>query len=913
MGYFDTHRHSEYSTFDGFGKPAELAAYAKSIGYTALGLTDHGNTNGLVKHYYGCRKAGIKPILGVEAYMLPVYQEAARGYHLCLFAKNLTGYRNINALQYEGEKQKYYNPILTFDLLRKYSTGVIATSACVQGYMAQAVLAEKKEHALRYAAEMKKIFGCDFYIEIQPYRIDSDRTQEEINLSLMEIAQQLDIPCILTSDSHRGPEEDFDTYLKLHEIAGHNLNHITDTYRERYMPSQDDIRNRFMRMHAVDFSSVKDAVRFFDECIWNLEILEHSVEDDIFESFDETLPVYDRSADSKELLKQHIVDGLKKRGKCSRKYLDRVKLEYDIITRLHFEDYFLIVEDYVKWAKDHDIVVGPGRGSGCNFLVNYALGITEVDSLKFDLEPRRFLMEERAKMPDIDIDFETERRGEVISYLLEKYKGKSARICSYGLYKIDNLVNDLAKVCGLPCGAEEEESVAQENKQIIASIKSFIRTYEDADGNVDVVQLAVAKDAEQYNRRYDNIIRHFCKLYKKVRYIGTHAAGVAITDADILERTSLRIIKGEVYTSYDLEDMEDIGVIKFDMLGLSTLSELKECRKLSGSDGFQEEMLEDEISVSGFMNGECDGVFQFEKNAAQKMLRNIDTSSFRDVVAVNAMNRPGPLSMKVPEQYAQNKKRLRNGETVDGSWFDEYLGKTYGTILYQEQVMRMCVELAGMGWDDAYMVSKMQIGGMNYNRFMEKDYERLFGMFLEGCRSRRIPDDVARDTFRKFMFYSFNEGHSTGYSLISSEQMYYKKHCPQYFWYAKIKYAGDENKYYKFCLGAAKDGVIIFLPHVNYSSARTSLRRLEGEDILQQGLQDINGIGSKAAAAIEKERKENGIFRNFDHFYDRMVYRHSPVNKRVIEKLKETGALQFNKNLYIIAVKKYNRALHMRR
>lgn len=909
MGYFDTHRHSEYSSFDGFGRPAELALYAKSIGYTALGLTDHGNTYGLVKHYYGCRKAGIKPILGVECYMMPKWEEKHRGYHLCLFAMTAEGYRNINTMQYLGERHKYYNPIVSFDDMAGRTDGVIASSACLSGYMARAILAGKPEKAQKFAARMRQLFDGRFYVEIQPYKVDSQGTQERVNVALMQIAEEMGLPMILTSDSHRGAEDDFETYLKMHEIAGHDLKEITDTYQERYMPTQEDIVGRFVEMHHEYFGSVDGAKWAADEMVANLEEIEAMVDPDIFERFEETLPVFDPSQDSQELLQKNVMQGLHDRGKLTEKYIDRAKEELETVFALHFEDYFLMVQDYVRFAKSKGIAVGPGRGSGCNFLINYALGITDVDSVYFDLEPRRFLMRERAKMPDIDIDFEPSRRGEVIAYLLEKYKGRSARICSYGLYDVDSLINDLAKCCGLPTDTNQLEETVKDNAAVIRIIKSMIRTYADEDGNIDIAKVAKDDVLEGYNWEYDNIITHFCKLYKKVRYIGTHAAGVAITNSNILERTALRIINGEVYTSYDLADMEDIGVIKFDMLGLKTLSELRECRELSGGEPFNETMLGDEAMLASFADGNCEGVFQFEKPAAQKMMRNIHVTKFNDVVAVNAMNRPGPLSLDVPNMYASNKIDAQS----EKGYFDDWLGDTYGTILYQEQVMRMCVDIAGMGWDDAYMVSKMQIGGMNYDRFMQNDYQRLSSMFIVGCAERGIPEDVAEDTFRKFMYYSFNEGHATGYSLISAEQEYQKTHYPAYFWYAKIKYADEESRYYRYCLGACKDGVIIFLPHVNLSSAFTSLRKEEGEAVIQQGLQDIKKVGPKAAEAIVKERKAHGIFRGIDDFLDRMTYTRSPVNKGVLGVLEETGALCFNKIKYIRAVRQYNRSLYMRR
>ena len=545
----DLHRHDESSQFDGFGKPTELAELARELGHTALGISNHGNTNNLVQHYLACKEAGIKPVLGVEGYFIPVYKEQHRGYHLCLFAKNHKGYHNLNALQYEGEKQKYYNPIWTFKLLEKYHEGLICTSACVAGYLAQCLKDEKYEQAEKFVKKMVEIFGNDFYIEIQPYKISEEGLQETINVRAIRLARKLKVQCVLTSDSHRGRKEDMETYLKMHEIAKHDLKHIEETYAERYMPSDKELYQRFVKMHKKDFKENTES--FGKRMIHNLKEIEDKVEEDIFKDLKQLLPKYDKDSDA--LIKKKIKEGLKRKGKWTKchpetgmDYISRAMEEYKVIKSLGFQDYFLIVADYVNWAKEQGINVGPGRGSACNCLIAYALDITNVDSLLFGLDFRRFLREDKKKMPDIDMDFETSRRHEVIQYVINKYPGKTARIASYGLYKVDNLINDLAKVCGLPTDKEVDENVVSENKKIIKSIKTLCNKYIDEDGKLDKECLLKDKEAKMYNKDYDNIILHFTKLYKKLRFIGTHAAGVAV--GNILDYTSLRIDKsGDIY------------------------------------------------------------------------------------------------------------------------------------------------------------------------------------------------------------------------------------------------------------------------------------------------------------------------------------------------------------------------------
>lgn len=893
----DLHRHDECSTFDGFGKSEELAAIAKKLGHTSLGISDHGNTNGLVRHFYACKEEGIKPIMGCEGYFLPKYKPQTRGYHLCLFAKTKQGYTNLNTLQYEGEKIKYYNPIWTFELLEKYHEGLICTSACVAGYLAQCIKLGKLNQAEKYLKKMVDIFGDDFYIEIQPYSITEAGLQEKVNVESIKLAKKLGIKCILTSDSHRGAKEDFDTYMKMHEIAKHNFDDIEATYKERYMPTEKEIMQRFYKMHRGDFGDAK-AKALAKEMVRNLQEIEDKVDSNILDELEFKLPQFDPERDSFDLLKEKIKDGLKKRGKWNKKYVDRIKEELKVIKYHGFEDYFLMVADYTNWAKDQGIYVGPGRGSGCNCLINYALRITDVDPILFDLDFSRFLRIDKKKMPDIDLDFETSRRAEVIEYLLRRYPNNAAQICSYGLYRVDNLINDLAKVCGL-----------EGNKEEVKQIKTFINRH-ITEGLLDLKAVANSTEAKIWNAQYDNIIKHFCKLYNKIRYIGTHAAGVAITGGNILDYTAIRIDSktGKRFTNYDLNDMEKINVIKFDILGLTTMSSIGELRQLTGHDEFDEDWVNDKQIMKAFGEGNCDGIFQFEKKSVQEMLRAIQCDCFEDVVAASAMNRPGPLSLKMPEVYVANKV---NKAYIDTSLpYSKYLEKTYGCVLYQEQVQAIAVNIGGLEWSEADKILKMRPGGIETAvRNFEENYDNFAKKFVAGAKKHGMTKEQALEIFDKFFNYAFNKGHATGYSLISVEEMYYKIYYPTEFWYVKMKYNSDEAKRAKFKENAVRDNVVLFLPHVNYSADYT-LRKVEGEVVIQEGLSSIKGIGEKAAAAIEAERKANGVFTNFDDFYDRCKSR--VVTSRVIQILKEQGALEFRKQIYINRVIKYNAALYAR-
>lgn len=911
----DLHRHDMFSRFDGFGKPSELAKLAKELGHSALATSNHGNTNGLVQTYDACMHEGIKPILGVEGYFLPVYKEKERGYHLCLFAKNLLGYKNLNIIQFEGEKQKYYNPIWTFDLLEKYHEGLICTTACIASYSSQCILKGNVKQARKYLEKLQSIFGGDLYAEIQPYKVSEAEAQERINVTMIGLADRLGIKCILTSDSHRGRKEDFDTYLKMHMMDGHDENWVRGTYEERYLPALWEMEKRFVKMHKEDFSNAKGLAKQFHN---NLEELEAKVENDILGQLELKLPKVDSDKDSEKEIVRQIKEGLKKRGQYTKEYIKRCKEELDVIKTNGFIDYFLIVADYVNWAKNNGICVGPGRGSVCNCLVAYAMHITEVDSIRFNLDFRRFMRYDKKAYPDIDIDFEMDRRGEVIEYLINKYPGQSARVSSYGLYQVDNTINDLAKVCGLPTDKTVDEAKAKENKEVIKSIKRVVSQYRRDDGSLDEDALfngENADDVRRYNKKYDNIITHFSKLYRKVRFIGTHAAGVILTSGDILQYTSLRIDKaGNLYSTFNLEDLNGVKIIKFDLLGLRTMQSIGECRRLAGKVGFDINAVDDPKLLEEFRLGNTCGIFQLEKNAAKKILDDIDCSDFNDVIATVAMNRPATLAIHSPELYGDNKRHQNEIDTDD--LFYKHTAESYGIIIYQEQLMYVCVYIGGLEWFEADKVLKANKHG-HVDQFHEEigKYKMKTGVdlrakFISGCLAKGVTNERAEQMWDALSRYSFNKGHSAGYAIISMEEMYYKIYYPTFFWYSKIKYARSEQERDEFCNEAVASGNLVFLPHVNYSHVWTSIRKIDGEMVLQKGLAELKGIGEKAAQYIVDERKKNGIFRNYDEFYDRCAGR--VVNKRVLNILFEQGTIEFNKKQYIKRVTAYNTALYSR-
>lgn len=890
----DLHRHDDYSLFDGLGKPMELARLAKEYGYKALSSSNHGTASGMIEHYLACKEADIKPIMGVEVYFMPKFKEATKRYHLCLFCKDLKGYKNLNRmLSYANMKQFYYKPIVTFDLLEKYHEGLICTSACVAGYISSKLVEGKTDIADKAMKKFHQIFGEDFYVEIQPYKISIPNEQEEVNRQLIKLAKRNGVKCILTSDSHFGKENELDTYVKMHAIRGREEQSTLSVYKERYMPKPTDFKKRFMRMHGEDFKNPEKLCR---EMLENLQEIVDKVDGDLLSGLQMQLPKFSGGdgEDSETLLLAEIKKGLKRRGKYNKKYWKRCMEEFDVIKEHGFHDYFLIVQDYVGWAKRQGISVGPGRGSVCNCEVAYALGITDVDSLYFGLDFRRFLRKDKKKLPDIDMDFETARRGEVIDYLLKRYRGKSIQICSYGLYKVDNLLNDLFKVCGV------------EEKQDMQAIKQYVNSkLEPETNNFNYEEVQYENRCKVINSKFQNILKHFSIMYKKVKYIGTHAAGVAIVGTNIFDYTSVEKHGEKFSSAYDLNNLEKVNAVKFDMLGLRTMSLVKELQDLSG-EVFSEEWLEDEEVYRRFREADTEAVFQFERKTAADILTSIKADSIEDICAANALNRPGPLGLKMPDKFAYNKFHQ---DEIEKPVYWEQTKETYGTVVYQEQITAICREIGGLSWPDSDKVLKFMKGTQMTERAIrekEREEERVRNLFIEGAAKRGISEKEARDTFEKIVTYSFNKGHAMGYALIAFEMMWYKVHYPLYFWYVSLKYAPHDTEEFKYKKKAIENNILILTPHIN-GPARYGLKKVQGEWCIQEGMTTIKGVGEKAALAIEEERKRNGKYTDIDNLVDRLPKR--VVNARVVKALKEAGACCFNNREYYSKVMKYNTSI----
>lgn len=893
--WFEMHNHSHYSNFDGFDKVKNKVAYAKELGMKAYGLTDHGNMSGAIQLYLECKKHDIKPLIGCEVYFQPKFDPDKRRFHLCLFALNNEGYSNLCQIITEANERNFHRyAITTFEILEKYSEGILCTSGCIGSFIPQALANGKDDLGLKAIKKFKSIFGDNFYFEVQPIALrDEAGLQEKANNAILKLSKKMGIKCVMTTDAHFTRKEDFDTYCMMHELArigsekgegGFTPEKVRQTYRERYMHSEEEIVKKFEKMHGY---YPKELLETMDEIYEKIDI-------DL--DFSESIPVFDDVEDSYEEVKRICIERLKETGRYEKKYIDILKYELGVIKGHGLCDFFLITRDYVVDAKKKGIYVGPGRGSVGGSLVADLLEITDIDPIAVGTDFDRFLRPDKKKMPDIDIDFESARQQEVIDYIIGKYKGRAAQIITFGYYKSANLVNDLCKVYGVPSTE-------------IPRVKALISPLTKNDAGRDMAHFEFEdvsyedamkdRNLRALDKEYPGIVKHFCKLCGQVKYYGTHPAGVLVTKGKIGSWVPVQRVKGAMICSYDKYDIEAMGMLKLDVLALKTLDVLHEIEKVTG-DKFERSKLTRRVEKAmyeKFRNGDALGIFQLNSNTAREILKEINADDIQGLIAAISLNRPGALQLKMHKEYASYKAN----QDKSLLWY-EYTADSYGAIIYQEHVMRICRGMAKMEPDDVDKLMKF--------KFNEQEREILKEKFVKGAtKHSKIAKKDAEQLFDAMALYLFNKGHGAGYARISEWQMYHKVKHPTEFWYATMKHEHDQRKRAEFMSEAVRDGIIIFLPHVNYT-ADFSIRKVDGDKVVQMGYNIVKNVGATAAAAIEAERKKNGPFTSYDDFVDRVPKR--TVNSRVVESLLSEGALEFNKKVYYSKVVKFNSTLYMK-
>jgi DNA polymerase-3 subunit alpha len=871
------HCHTEYSLLDGGIRIKDLCTQAVDFGFSSAAISDHGNLFGALVFYQTAKKFGIKPIIGCEVYVTPGNmqdKDTRTRYHLLLLAQNNQGYKNLVKLVSDSYLEGfYYKPRVDKKKLRECSEGLIASSACLQGEVSYALRNKGFDEALAAAREYATIFPDRFYLELM---VNGLKEQEQVNEKMKELAETTGLPLVATNDCHYLYKEDAEAHDILLCVGTGKL--ASDPKRLKF--DTDAFYYKPLEVMEHEFrdcpQALENAARIADSCNLDLVLNQHY------------FPVYDvpegRTLDE-EFIKLSK-DGLRQRleqlpyAVDEKLYHQRMDQELEVICQKGFPAYFLIVQDFINWAKGKGIPVGPGRGSAAGSIVAWSLRITDLDPIKYHLFFERFLNVERESMPDIDVDFCYNRREEVIRYVTEKYgKDHVAQIVAMGTMKAKGVVRDVGRVLDIPL--KEVDRIAKLIPDDLGMTLDRALEQEPELGKL-----------MQADARVHKLITICKRLEGLARHASTHAAGIVISQKPMTEYLPLfKGKKGEVITQFDKKKVEVAGLIKFDFLGLKTLTVIDDALKLIRKNGkpvpdMEKLPLDDPQSFELLCRGESDGVFQLESSGMKNVLRSMRPSCFEDIIALLALYRPGPLESGMVDLFVRRKHGEEKVEYPYPSLepvLQPILEDTYGVILYQEQVMKIASDLANYSLGEGDILRRAM--GKKDPTVMAKQRTR----FLQGTRENGIPDEAAEyifDLMEKFAGYGFNKSHSAAYALISYQTAYLKAHYPAEFMAAMITSEVNNTDKVMAHVNACREmDIPVLPPDINKSENGFTV---EGEKV-RFGLSGIKGVGGNAVQAILEERDESGEFKSLLDFCQRVNMR--KVNKKVIESLTKSGAM----------------------
>ncbi|MFL5525237.1 MAG: DNA polymerase III subunit alpha [Gemmatimonadaceae bacterium] len=904
MSFVHLHCHSEYSLLDGANRIDDLIGRALEFEQPALAITDHGNLHAAWEFQEKAKKAGLKPIIGIEAYIAPGDRRARdrvggdRGkpyYHLVLLAQNEIGYRNLVKLSSLAYTEGFYaKPRMDRELLAKYNEGIVVSSACMAGEIAHHLLSDQYDQARATAAWYADVFRDRYYLEVQAH--DSDN-QAALNRRVFQLAEELNLPVVATNDAHFLTRDDHDAHDVLLCIGlGKDF---SDNNRMRYdeglyFKSAPEIADAFPGRTDV----LENTLRIADQTAIKFS-KQYKVP---------SFPLPAGVGTENELLIQLSEEGARERygEQLPPNVRERLDYELGVITKTGYAGYFLIVADFIKAAREKGIPVGPGRGSAAGSIVAYSLKITDIDPLKFDLLFERFLNPERVSMPDIDVDFCFERRGEVIEYVRQKYGRDSVgQIITFGTLKSRAAIKDVGRTLGFT--PSETDYLAK----LIPNHPNFSLTVKEAIERIPeirefyVTRKEDAREVKERKERYRQLLDYAMKLEGLSRHAGVHAAGVVIAPGPLDEYVPVctQASKGAgssedsiVVTQYDMNALEHAGMLKMDFLGLTTLTVISDTlhgiRERTGTAPDLDKLpLDDPDTYRMLRAGRTVGVFQFESPLATDMLKSIRADRFDDLVASNALMRPGPLDAGMHRVYMR-RKRGEEPVTYILPELEPILSTTYGVITYQEQVMRIAQTLAGISLAEADVLRKAvgkkdaELIRVELGKFIEKSVARGF--------DREIIEEIASQ-IETFGRYGFNKSHSVAYSIISYHTAWLKTYYPADFMAALLSsQIGDTDNVVKYINearqlhvpGAAEAGLEILPPDVNESGYKF---RVVGDTKIRFGLGGIRNVGRTAIDSILNAREKDGPFRSLFDLCERIDLR--VCNKRVLEALVHAGAL----------------------
>ncbi len=883
------HVHSEYSLLDGFGRIDTLIEEAKRLGMNSLALTDHGVLFGAVDFYKSCLKQGIKPVIGCEVYVAPRRLTQKEGnldtnpYHLILLAENNEGYKNLMKIVSEGFIEGfYYKPRIDHDYLRQHSKGIICLSACIAGEIPQAILQGQFQKAKELCAVYQDIFGKDhFFLEIQDHRL---REEAQVNEMLISFSREFGIPLAATNDVHyvrKADAEPHDVLLCIQTASNiHDEKRMRFPNQEFYLKSPEEMEKLFIDVPEA----LENTQKIADRCNVSFDLESAHLPE--FE-----LPEGETSA--AHYLRKLCEQGLKVRyGELTPEILERMDYELGVIDDMGFNNYFLVVWDFIKYAKDHGIMVGPGRGSAAGSLVAYGLDITTLDPLKYNLLFERFLNPERVTMPDIDCDFCYERRQEVIDYVIRKYgEDHVAQIITFGTMAARGAVRDVGRALDMPYSAVDK--VAKEipmhpgqNVTIEGAKQENPELQKMSDSSPEIKKLLdMAESIEGLSR-----------------HASTHAAGVVISDKPLMEYVPLYRNGDVITTQFPMGLLEDLGLIKMDFLGLRTLTVIRDAlENIEHSQGKKIDLDTIDFADAGvyamLSRGETLGVFQLESKGMISFMKDLQPENFEDIIAGISLYRPGPMD-QIP-RYIENKKHPLD-ITYLHPILEPILNVTYGCMVYQEQVMQIFRDVAGfsMGRSDLVRraMSKKKIDVMDHEGkvFIHGEKDEEGHVIVEGAISRGVPEAVAEKIYaemKDFAKYAFNKSHAAAYAVIAYQTAWLKYHYPREFMAALMSSVMDsEKKVSKYIQDCRKMGIKVLPPDVNVSYDKFSVK----DDKICFGLGAIKGLGKNAIQSIVDSREKEGSFKGFRDFCERVDLK--ALNKRMFEGLIKGGAFDFTGN-----------------
>ena len=876
------HVHTEYSLLDGASRVGKLLDRVKALGMTSCAITDHGVMYGIVDFYSAAKERGIHPVIGCEAYVVNNMRDktpaSRENFHLVLLCENETGYRNLIRLaSLSFTEGFYYRPRVDFDLLREHSEGLIALSACLSGEIATLLLARQYDAAKQSVQRYIDIFGeNNFYIEIQDHGIPEQR---QILPQLVSLAHEMNIPLVATNDIHYLTREDSEAHDVLLCIQTNKT--VTDTDRMRmssdqfYIKSPDEMAALFRQWPEAIENTRKIAERCrvsFDFSTIHLP----------------RFPLPD-GEDPFDLLRQLCEEGFSKRyDPADAVARERLEYELSMIHRMGYVDYFLIVWDYVKFAKDHGILVGPGRGSGAASIAAYSLDITGLDPLKYNLLFERFLNPERISMPDFDIDFCYERRQEVIDYVISKYGADHvAQIITFGTMAAKAAIRDVGRALGYPYA-----QVDQVAKMVPFSLDMTL------DKAVEVSpDLA---DAVKSDERIEKLVRIARALEGLPRHASTHAAGVLVTNKPVCDYVPLQTNDAVVTTQFPMGTLEKLGLLKMDFLGLRTLTVLDDTLTILRAKGIsltlEDIPMNDPEIYRMISKGDTDGVFQLEGDGMRSFLTNLEPSCFEDIIAALSLYRPGPMD-SIP-RYIEGK---RNPGSISylHPLLEPILSVTYGCMVYQEQIMQIVRDVAGYSLGRSDLMRRAMAKKKKDVMAKEREYF-IHGLMdgdkvsVPGAVRMGVPDDVAERMFEEmgaFASYAFNKPHAAAYAVISVQTAYLKRYYPAAFMAALMNNQGGAvEKIAQYAQYCRKQGIRILPPDVNRSRLKFSVDMDDNNnECIRFGLGAIKNVGDAAVADIIREREKEGPFTDIFTLVKRVDS--NSLNKRMLESLIYAGAL----------------------